>query len=407
MQTSILTRVKNGGKNLFAKLLTGCLLTFLTGIALMACLIMLGGLLFANILSNSSETTSWINMTDLTTDFTKKETDFVPYILDSKEPSRTDVTIDDYEWYVIDAAGNETEVESEVAILDKWNEIGQADQNKYIAFICTLHTDATLENSQYIIDDIISKMYDLSIDVEERVTETDGCGCGCQSSPPAECSCSDCSGGGGTETKYVQVTKFRINSLDDVVDELYSEYVTPEKKEQLMSFYKTYQVTRGGNASLGNPVYYHWYTGSTPPSSYNGWRFIDKGDGNGYIVEEHRGLDIPAYSGCSIYMPFDGIIQETGYDDSRGNYVILLSNEGNTRVTYMHMSYVFVGTGDEKKRAYTVGSVGSTGDSTGPHLHVNVEVKDEAGNWVYVNPLFALTEERVYKNSYGEMEDLE
>lgn len=401
-QTGLFARAKEGGKSLVGKLVAGCLIPFMVGCGLLAFLFIATGLLFANILSSSNETTSWANITEITTEFTKQETDFVPQILASDKPIQTNV--DGYEWYVV-IDGTKTEVDSKTAIMDKWHEIGQADQNKLAAFICTLQTDATLEKTQDIIDDIIQKMYSLTIKIDERTEKIDACTCGCQDKESTTtCQCSSCDEGGGEETEYIQVTTFSITNLDSVVDKLYSEYVTPEKKEQLSQYYNTYQITRGGNVSLGNPIEGKWYSGNTPPSSYNGWRFIDRGDGNGYTVEEHKGLDIPAKQGEALYMPFDGTVQEAGNDNSRGNYVILLADSGNTRVTYMHMYTQTVKTGDVKKRAYKVGTVGTTGDSTGPHLHVSVEIKDKSGHWSYVNPLFVFSEERVYKNGYGETE---
>lgn len=405
-QTSFSARAKAAIKEAAKKLLAGAA-TILLVIAIVVFFIFilcLAGMAFFMIISNSTSTSSWVGMTAIVNDFTQKETSFVSPILDSQNPSRAE-GVDEYEWYVI-VDGTETEVSSEIDVLDTWKSIGQADQNKLMAFISTLQTDATQENAEWLIDAVLEKMYSLSIEVEEREEDIPGCDCGCQDSPPSTCDCgAGCAGAGDTVTTYVQVTKFYINNLDAVIEQLYNQYAaTEEKKEELKSFYKVYQTTRGGQTSLGNPLYYHWYSGSYSyrPSSYSGWRFLDRGDGNGYTVELHKGLDIPAWMGAGLFMPFDGTVQETGYDDVRGNYVIMLNESGNTKVTYKHMATIMTAQGEAKARATRVGSVGNTGDSTGAHLHIDIQLKDENGNWTYVNPLFAITDEFPYKNSYGE-----
>lgn len=404
-KTSLTARTKAAAKETFKKILAAASSTLIVlAIAVIViCALYLAGMVFVAAFSNSTSTSSWVNMTAIINDFTQKETSFVVPILNSKNPSRTDIRMDEYEWYVI-VDGTETEVTSETDILDTWKSLGQADQNKLMAFISTLQIDATQENAQWLIDAVLEKMYSLSIEVDEREEDIPGCDCGCQDTPATPCFCPNCAGTGDTEITYVQVTKFYINNLDDVIEQLYSQYATEEKKEELKSFYTVYQATRGGQTSLGSPLYYHWYTGaySVRPSSYSGWRFLDRGDGNGYTVEPHEGLDIPAWVGAGLFMPFDGTIQETGYDDARGNYVIMLNESGNTKVTYKHMSTIMTEQGEVKGRATRVGSAGNTGDSTGAHLHIDIQMKDEHGNWTYINPLFACTDELPYKRSYGE-----
>ena len=94
----------------------------------------------------------------------------------------------------------------------------------------------------------------------------------------------------------------------------------------------------------------------------------------------HSGLDIGAPQGAPIRAAMSGRVSQVGYDDSFGNYVIVTHHSGY-RTLYAHMSVVrvragaFVGTGER------IGDVGSTGLSTGPHLHFTVYK-----NGVTVNP---------------------
>ena len=97
----------------------------------------------------------------------------------------------------------------------------------------------------------------------------------------------------------------------------------------------------------------------------------------------HTGLDIAASHGENIKAAFYGKVTETGYDDVSGNYVII--DHGNDLVTkYMHCSEIAVKEGTVVRKGETVAYVGSTGRSTGPHLHFVMEADGKA-----VNPLYA------------------
>lgn len=86
-------------------------------------------------------------------------------------------------------------------------------------------------------------------------------------------------------------------------------------------------------------------------------------------------------SGSPIYAAADGYVFDTGEDASMGNYIKFVTNEGYV-VTYMHCSHVYVPSGVYIHRGDNVALVGSTGDSTGPHLHFQLEI-----DGVPVNPL--------------------
>ncbi|MBO5747132.1 MAG: M23 family metallopeptidase [Clostridia bacterium] len=89
----------------------------------------------------------------------------------------------------------------------------------------------------------------------------------------------------------------------------------------------------------------------------------------------HNGLDIAADKGTEIIAVYDGVVQKSGYSESYGYYV-LLKHSNNLETLYAHCSSLNVETGDTVKRGETVAFVGSTGRSTGPHLHFEVRVKN-------------------------------
>ena len=95
----------------------------------------------------------------------------------------------------------------------------------------------------------------------------------------------------------------------------------------------------------------------------------------------HYGVDIGAAYGTNILAADQGTVTSSGYHWSYGNYVVI--NHGNGYTTlYAHMSTRLVSAGDEVSQGTVIGLVGSTGDSTGPHLHF--EIRE---NGTCVNPM--------------------
>ena len=85
----------------------------------------------------------------------------------------------------------------------------------------------------------------------------------------------------------------------------------------------------------------------------------------------HRGTDIPAPEGTPILAAHSGTVLVSGWNDSYGNQVLLDSGTGlSTR--YAHMTAFIVTSGQTVTAGQTLGYVGSTGDSTGNHLHFEV-----------------------------------
>lgn len=88
-------------------------------------------------------------------------------------------------------------------------------------------------------------------------------------------------------------------------------------------------------------------------------------------LEFHYGIDISAPMGTPVYATADGVIGNTGYQGAYGNVIIVHHGFGYTTI-YAHLSKIYVRTGDVVKRGQRIGEVGSTGRSTGPHLHYEV-----------------------------------
>lgn len=87
----------------------------------------------------------------------------------------------------------------------------------------------------------------------------------------------------------------------------------------------------------------------------------------------HSGMDIAGKIGDPVYSALDGKVKECRYDGNYGNK-ILLQHEDGIETIYGHLSKFEVKDGDEIKKGQLIGRVGSTGRSTGPHLHFEVRV---------------------------------
>ena len=106
--------------------------------------------------------------------------------------------------------------------------------------------------------------------------------------------------------------------------------------------------------------------------------------GSGIITrqfsEEHQGVDIAAEEGTVVVSLYDGTVEEVGKDDKDGNYIIIKNEKGCT-VKYSHLKDApNVSKGNKVDLGEEIGKVGSTGESTGPHVHI--EVTDEKGTLI-------------------------
>ena len=90
---------------------------------------------------------------------------------------------------------------------------------------------------------------------------------------------------------------------------------------------------------------------------------------SGYDPENgHPGIDFAAEEGAGVYAVAGGIVSAADYDVEKGNYVVLDHGDG-LETEYQHMKSLLVSAGQSVVQGQVLGYVGSTGNSTGPHLH--------------------------------------
>jgi murein DD-endopeptidase MepM/ murein hydrolase activator NlpD len=99
----------------------------------------------------------------------------------------------------------------------------------------------------------------------------------------------------------------------------------------------------------------------------------------------HTGLDFAAPTGTPIFAVAGGVITDTGWDGAYGNRTVERLPDG-TEIWYAHQSAIEVHQGQRVVQGQTIGRVGATGNTTGPHLHL--EVRPGGGD--PVDPYYAL-----------------
>ncbi len=85
----------------------------------------------------------------------------------------------------------------------------------------------------------------------------------------------------------------------------------------------------------------------------------------------HPGIDLYAPIGTPIKAATNGVVSQAGWYYGYGNYTCIV-RDSNFKSCYGHQSYIFVHPGTKVKAGQTIGLVGSTGNSTGPHLHFEI-----------------------------------
>lgn len=99
-----------------------------------------------------------------------------------------------------------------------------------------------------------------------------------------------------------------------------------------------------------------------------GWRTDPMG---GLEEDFHIGNDLAAAEGTAVLAAADGVVRMAGRHKSYGNYLRVLHADGDETL-YAHLQYLFVRAGEAVSAGQTLGTVGQTGNATGPHLHFEI-----------------------------------
>ena len=145
-----------------------------------------------------------------------------------------------------------------------------------------------------------------------------------------------------------------------------------EEQAKLNSGGSSFKPSSSGNVVSGNGYFTHPCPGMTYQSSYFG-------EVRAFDPRPHKGNDYAAPTGTPTYAAAAGTVVIAGWSNSAGNWVVI--NHGNGLVTkYMHHSAICVSAGQKVAKGQQIGYVGSTGYSSGAHLHFQVELNGTAVN---------------------------
>ena len=168
------------------------------------------------------------------------------------------------------------------------------------------------------------------------------------------------------------------SETEAALDELEAEQDAIRAEIQRLNEQLIAQQAANGNSVQSNPGGYIWPVDSRYITSTVGGRASPGGIGS----TNHKGTDIGRVGYTSpIYASKAGTVIVSQYSRSYGNYVAISHGSGNTTL-YAHMSSRKVSVGQYVNQGDVIGITGSTGNSTGPHLHFEV-----TENGVRVNPL--------------------
>lgn len=115
-------------------------------------------------------------------------------------------------------------------------------------------------------------------------------------------------------------------------------------------------------------------------------------------ANNHTGIDVSAAGGTPIMTSKSGVVIKSTYNDSYGNYVVVSHSNGQTTL-YAHMSRRAASVGQSVKQGQTIGYVGTTGSSTGNHLHYEIRVngkRQDPLNYYRGWKLYVLSGGRIY-----------
>lgn len=156
----------------------------------------------------------------------------------------------------------------------------------------------------------------------------------------------------------------KLSSVDDVLEPGRYLIVPGGEKPfipRTVSIYKG-KIPEGARRGTGNFV---WPVSGTITQPF--WR-------------GHRALDIGSWYGSPVVASDSGYVVYAGWDNSGYGNLIIIDHGNGYRTYYAHLSKILVRRGESVARGQRIGSVGSTGNSTGPHLHFEIRLNNVLRN---------------------------
>lgn len=227
-----------------------------------------------------------------------------------------------------------------------------------MAFLTSVYQDFTYSEIQAVLREIFNEQYTLEFvpEVEVRYrteTHTDSEGNSYAVEVPYNW--------------YILNVNLTARSFTDVI--------APRINSGQREIYDLLMTTKGNRQYLTNPFDTNWLP---CVSSYYGWRIHPITGAKDY----HKGIDIAMPLGTEIRAGHDGVVTSAG---SAGDYgLVVVLDDGKGLVSkYAHCSELLVSAGQEVKAGDVIARVGSTGQSSGPHLHLEIIKDGQYLNGIY------------------------
>ena len=239
------------------------------------------------------------------------------------------------------------------------DEIGH-DPILLMAFLSSIYESYTLDEVKDMLDAIFDSLYNLELveAIEERSRQV----------------FNEETGEYDEEIYYVKVLYVTLTKGDLL--QILSGYLTTDDEREM---FEIYTDTEGAHQSYINPFDFDW---TANISSAFGWRIHPISGQEKF----HNGVDIALPTGTNIGSCSKGVVIKSYYSQSAGNYIVI-EDESGYRCHYMHLNERYVSVGDVVNYGDVIGTVGNTGNSTGPHLHLGVENEDHK----WINPIFVVS----------------
>ena len=169
--------------------------------------------------------------------------------------------------------------------------------------------------------------------------------------------------------KEITVDVHKINGKE-VSRELISEKVLKEPKTKVIAYGTKEKPKKQNNSS----------SVSSSVSSSNSGMFMHPLNGGGRISSPygsrwgvfHRGMDIAAPAGTPIYAAASGVVTYSGYNNGGFGKLIIIDHQNGYQTYYAHCSSLYAQVGQKVSQGQNIAGVGSTGNSTGNHVHFEI-----------------------------------
>ena len=276
--------------------------------------------------------------------------------------------------YIDDASVLMTELETDLRIYIEDIEVNHPGFDEYIfnigsighnpfeliAFLSAVYQDFTFAEVEATIRDIFDEMYTLSLVSEVEIRTGTGTG----TDPET-----------GESYTYTYEYEWHILHVT-LTSQSFMDVITPRMDEEQTQHFHVLMYSHGARQFIGNPFAFDWMPFVT---SLYGYRVHPINGGKQF----HFGIDIGLPIGTEILATFDGFVVSVAYQPSGYGNIVVIENEDGVQARFAHCHEIFVVAGQEVTKGDVIATVGSTGASTGPHLHLEV-----AWDGRRFNPLF-------------------